>query len=85
MVEISDESTTKVEEQGKKKAPSKSKSHYGDIFHLYESQSGEQVTVTPVTENKKQKKYFSSRMSKSSTVHPPIAIEEGKKNQRINL
>ena len=43
---------------------------------MYEAQSGEQVTVTPVTENKKPRKYFSSRAIKSSSVHPPI--EEGK-------
>ena len=69
-----EESTIKGEDRGKKKAPSKSKSQYGDIFHLYETHSDD----NPAIETKKPRKSASqlSKLLHSSTVHPPI--EEGK-------
>lgn len=65
------------EDKGKKKAPSKSKSQYGDIFHLYQSQDDETENGRSVTEQSKKHKTASntSKRIHSPSVHP--STEEG--------
>ena len=67
-----------AEDKGKKRAPSKSKSQYGDIFHLYETQSDwipSEGNSAP--EHGKEPKTASntSKIIHSSSVHP--STEEG--------
>ena len=67
-----------AEDKGKKRAPSKSKSQYGDIFHLYETQSDWVPSEeNPVPEHGKEPKTASntSKIIHSSSVHP--STEEG--------